>query len=91
MELGDRAAGSGRKGMMCSDTLWQLISWFTRLIHEHMLDPTGDAPNPQNRNSRVLNGAKRAGFSGDCDADMGHQRRHVIIKLNSLVTMADKT
>jgi len=38
-----------------------------------------------------MNGARRAGFSGDCDADMGHQRRQVTIKLTPFVSMADET
>ena len=43
---GDRAVGGGRKGTTCSDPLWQLMRWFTRLAHKYMLDPTWRRPYP---------------------------------------------
>lgn len=95
VEPGDRAVGSERKGTMCSDTLQQPMRWFTRLVHTHMLDAPPPMlempPLPPKRNKRVVNGARRAGLSGDCNAIMGHQRKYVTIKLTSFISTGEET
>ena len=50
-------------------------------------DPPEDSPT---ENTRVVNGGRKAGFSGDWDGDMGHKRRHVTIKLTSFVSIVDE-